>query len=58
MVQHLINSLLEYNHTYLGNCANSNSKTIDNHTDRGSVFQIMQSNGNLFLSIQSSVIRG
>ena len=36
---------------------NNNSKTIGSHTNRG-VFQIRQSNGNLFLSIQSSVIRG
>ena len=54
LVQHLINSLLEYKRptTYLSNCANSNSNIIDNHANRGGVFQIIESNGNLFLSIQ------
>ena len=54
LVQHLINSLLEYKRpmTYLSNCANSNSNIIDNHANRGGVFQIIESNGNLFPSIQ------
>ena len=36
MVHYLINSLLEYKRltTYLSNWENSNSKTIDNHTNQ------------------------